>query len=802
MVEISTTTGKVSVERIDFDVHANIIRDLIHSQNGTVATALRELIMNAIDAGSKKCEVKLHRKGFSVIDWGNGFESEAAIKTYFKNFGEPHEEGDAEFGRFRIGRGQVMAFGKITWTSNYFAMAVDTRKNGFSFDFMSHRDLQWDGCRVDGTFYNELREREVYHIKEELQEFICFADIDVSFNGESLNSNIDNESWDVDDGDILIQWKSGNGIKIYSKGVFVKRIDAYRYGFEGRVVTRKALKLNMARNEVTDNDPLWERIAEHLSNRSRVIAKRKGKGGRIDAATRRSMIRLFLSGSLPSEDVLNFCMLKDCRGHSISVTNIVNSNLKLTISPEFGSRKAQSVATRRMAQVLDHDVLDEFGAGSLEGLIDKVIMILRENYSEKNYCVSRYMSLLYDKPIIDFKTVSSRLISDSLIHPRSKYTMREAAARNALQHGSNLMARDLSKILDRDINRRNIMLGVSDVADGWTNGSDTIVVAKHMLPYLDTLSRAGGFQMALLLLHEYLHDEDDSGSHQHDFEFMSLFHDIASSCRNDVLGCVGLGMYTRYLRELSKKNLDLPKKIKGEFAYPVINDVYRYVLTTKAKTITPVTKTVLGWLGLPYKKEKGNIVITVSRDDPLHCEFHFHFYRVVKRHGSDIKSFEHYQVLCGDYNSALKAFKNAVAGALELLAGFNDIEMGFFSKLADSSSIEDALAALCSAEVTGIKFITKDHYGEIRNTFNDKVDYTHAINNPFPNQSWGDNRSLQTHQSHADFSASKSKRLQYAKQIIEHAFMGLKDESERLELADILLNNKGKEEILSVAEIL
>ena len=37
----------------EFEVDKSIITDLIHAQNGTVSTALRELVMNAIDAGSK-----------------------------------------------------------------------------------------------------------------------------------------------------------------------------------------------------------------------------------------------------------------------------------------------------------------------------------------------------------------------------------------------------------------------------------------------------------------------------------------------------------------------------------------------------------------------------------------------------------------------------------------------------------------------------------------------------------------------------------------------------------------------------
>lgn len=592
-------------ERIDFAVHTNIIHDLVFAQNGTVATALRELVMNAQDAKSDRCEIILHRYGFSLIDWGNGFANEAEIKTYFKNFGEPHDKNDAQFGRFRIGRGQIMAFGKITWTSNRYSMTVDTKTQGFSFDFVDHKISMCEGCRVDGVFYQPLQPSELYRIRDELKSFVCFADMRIEFNGEQLNKDIHAEHWDVDDGDILIQWKNSGGIKIYNQGVFVKQLDAYRYGFEALVVTRSALTLNMARNEVSDNDPLWLRICEHLSTRAKKIAKRKGKSGRIDTATRRSMIRLFLTGDCSPGDTLDLCFLKDCRGHSVSLRAIAQNNLPLTIAPEAGSRKAESVASRRMAQVLDVSVLDEFGVDSLDALIETVICTLDEYYVEDNRSVPHTIRKLCNKDLAAFTDIAGRLVSDALLHPKSKHTLRESAARNALQYGSTLMARELSKEFNKQVKQRNILLGVSDIADGWTNGVDTIVIAKDMLPYLDTLSRAGGFQLAMLLLHEYLHDEDDSGSHQHDFEFMSQFHDLSSNSRHNILGCVGMGLYTRYLTELTKKNLALPKKIRSEFNYPIINNVHRYVLVTKDTTVTPLTKTILEWLNLPFKKRAG-----------------------------------------------------------------------------------------------------------------------------------------------------------------------------------------------------
>jgi len=67
-----------------FEVDTNIVHDLIHRQNGTISTALRELVMNALDAKSEKVEILLWSEGFEVKDNGDGFESEASIMRNFK----------------------------------------------------------------------------------------------------------------------------------------------------------------------------------------------------------------------------------------------------------------------------------------------------------------------------------------------------------------------------------------------------------------------------------------------------------------------------------------------------------------------------------------------------------------------------------------------------------------------------------------------------------------------------------------------------------------------------------------------
>ncbi|HRY04314.1 MAG TPA: ATP-binding protein, partial [Beijerinckiaceae bacterium] len=109
-----------AAERIAFTVDPAIIRSLIREQASTVEKAIAELVMNAVDAGADEIHIAVDQAGFTVRDNGRGFASRNEILTCFRRFGAPHVAGDATFGRFRIGRGQIMHWARCSWRSNTF----------------------------------------------------------------------------------------------------------------------------------------------------------------------------------------------------------------------------------------------------------------------------------------------------------------------------------------------------------------------------------------------------------------------------------------------------------------------------------------------------------------------------------------------------------------------------------------------------------------------------------------------------------------------------------------------------------
>ena len=115
-------------------LHPHIIFDIIQRQAGSLQKALLEGVMNSIDAGATSCAVTLAKDAFTVSDDGRGFASQDEINQFFETFGTPHEGNDPDrFGTFRIGRGQMMAFGVVQYDSGPFTMCVDIRGRGVDY---------------------------------------------------------------------------------------------------------------------------------------------------------------------------------------------------------------------------------------------------------------------------------------------------------------------------------------------------------------------------------------------------------------------------------------------------------------------------------------------------------------------------------------------------------------------------------------------------------------------------------------------------------------------------------------------
>jgi len=102
-----------------------------------------------------------------------------------------------------------------------------------------------------------------------------------------------------------------------------------------------------------------------------------------------------------------------------------------------------------------------------------------------------------------------------------------AQERNALEALRDIdtgVARAMGEALGRKIATRTLHAGESDAYDAWTDGDRAIWIERKKLDAAGASGAPGMLTVIMLLIHEYLHDTSDAGSHAHDEAFVQDFH--------------------------------------------------------------------------------------------------------------------------------------------------------------------------------------------------------------------------------------------------------------------------------------
>lgn len=490
-------------EKRVFKVHPQLLFDVIQRQAGTLTKALCEGVMNSVDAGSTAVSVELAGDHATISDDGKGFCSREEIELFFETFGQPHKPGDAVYGTFRMGRGQMFSFGRNRWRSGQFAMDVDIKGRGLDYD-LTEIGKEQKGCEIRIDLYKPLMLLQCREIADELRRFVRYVPVPVAVDGQRINRDPAKEKWDLVDDDAYYKFSQGR-LSFYNLGVFVNDSRAHSLGIGGIVVTKKQLRLNFARNDVlSDECPVWRRVAKVL--RARADKNIGAKRGSLNAEERALLARRLRAGELSGEAARAAAVFQDCTGRWLTIANLSGMmhayGRKITAGPK-GS-KAEKVQKAKLAVALNADLFDEFfGVDDLDELIKKVI--------KPHAGCWNYKSVPLDTLAPNY---SERR---DIIPPRDWTPAEEIVMTVCAQLG----APDFS-------DRRKIILGDADDAEGWTDGSSFIAIARNFLKGKDIASPTTWTAIALLLCHEYSHaDASTSATHVHSPEFYESFHDGA-----------------------------------------------------------------------------------------------------------------------------------------------------------------------------------------------------------------------------------------------------------------------------------
>lgn len=348
----NTPASPTETERRAFQVHPNIIHDLIRRQAGTIDKAVLECVMNAIESNSTRIDVTLTKTHVSIVDNGHGFRTRDEVLAAFEVFGKSDERKaeNKRFARFQLGRGQAFVFGRTTYRTNGFEMVVDINNDTQSnLGYELHEDLERvPGCHVTVELYERLTEFDINDVKKHIKRAVQYVDVATYLNGEQINIDPATEKWtDETESAYYKITKSAPKLTVYNLGVFVE--ETHEFGVGGILVSKRQLDLNMARNQVLRTDPVFREIKKEFRAKTTTDFLSKSSYTAEDGET---LIAMFQRGDIMPWRMRTLRFLRDTNGKRRTIDELTGKTFSLDVK---NSAKADKVMrTDPKIVVLDH----------------------------------------------------------------------------------------------------------------------------------------------------------------------------------------------------------------------------------------------------------------------------------------------------------------------------------------------------------------------------------------------------------------------------------------------------------------
>ncbi|KND56878.1 hypothetical protein BSCH_02475c [Candidatus Paraburkholderia schumanniana] len=478
--------------QLPFELDPQIIHHIIYSQAGSIGKAIIELLMNSVDARATAVQLSMTKEGFECSDDGNGFAGREDVIRYFGRFGTPHEEGDATYGRFRLGRGQIMAHASTIWRSNEWQMTVDTRVMGYNYD-LEQLEQARPGCSISGRWYEPLTDSELMSAVQEIRDLVRYTPVSVELNGRVITHDPRTKRWDAEDEFAWYRAKEDGAVSIYNQGVLVRHDPGHMWGAGRLIVSKKAIALNVSRTEILRKTcPVWKAIAKQFGTLADDVRSRLGEHRKTEASREKSA-RALLAGDpnivqiyekeevitlLPGKRNLTMqAFLRKCRYSH----NKRQGNRFTVVENGFDVPKGEAIAREGIAVVVHPKTLERFGCYNAHDLLDCVDRIHANICEDVEKNGTRFWGLdtLELPELVNFTTLRDAFVErTALVTERDaldKETRRAwTALRTILHHYAAVLTGGERRYHGSPIARGGksfqILLGESNTAEAWTDG--------------------------------------------------------------------------------------------------------------------------------------------------------------------------------------------------------------------------------------------------------------------------------------------------------------------------------------------
>jgi len=541
------------VEERSLQMDPKLLLDVIERQAGTLHKGFLEGAMNSNEAFANKTWVYYIQKGSEekdiaiIRDNGFGILKKQELIDHFEIFGKPHTaDENTRWKQFRMGRGQLFAYGKNVWRTNTFKMTVDIKNWGLNYKLEENLP-QFDGCDITIELYDKHIGSYPYYsienLKDEFRKQVKYMEEEIYFNDERVNTPASQLKWDYEDKNAYYLFHIGNCVSIYNLGAFTTDVSSYVAGLTGIVVSKEQLKVNFARNDIQHNCPIYKEIQEVLRVNRKKIAKNTRKN--LNDYERVALIRDFRDGNQDFKDVSALKLFRTIQGKHLSFNDIKKINVNWGFA-STSNRKFDRIMEMGMGVFFDEGILNELSYCGEEKRFFHWVLGLTNDFNDMYNVYFRDGTPVGYKEKRKWKKFFD-LYKDSTVLSKGIRTYYNFIPDKELSKKE----RRILKVI-QDFNcweGRIIRLGNSDTANAWTDGSTYICINRDYLNrsyyYSSSVNR-----LMVTLAHEMAHSIDSSESHVHGPHFYERMVEILSS---DMSPTIFNGVFNQKVRQAQRQ---------------------------------------------------------------------------------------------------------------------------------------------------------------------------------------------------------------------------------------------------------
>lgn len=522
------------MEQHEFETDKNLIVHFIKSQAGSLSKALLEYVQNSGDAKATQVAITIDRDGFTVVDDGEGMPTRELILEVFNRFGFDHSNHDRQWGRFGLGRAQGWNYAKTLFKTHNFALDVDIRERGLKW--LLHTDCKHQpGLVIEGKFYEPLSAVDQADTIRDMARMCRYLDMSVIINGEQVNRAPSTQKWTEECDSYYLSANDSNYLHVYNMGVFVCDIYAGQAGVGGTIVTKAghALTLNVARNDIMRNAcTVWPAISKRL----REIGQQRA-GAASPTQRKTDADRDFMASRTadPAEaNAFEGAMFTLSTGRHITLQRmelLCRGGATLTTAVR-GNSIAERLYRAGSAIPLAEVTLERFGVRDISGFKAELLRRLKSNHSmtaaiARSWWMHPYKNIETAEVCETIEGCKGYKKLDARIIPDNELSKADLDTLRAIRSMSYAIAKQVEAALEStSVEPRDIVMGQSGDALAYTDGETYIAVVDTFVKACVRDGLGGFHRLANVLVHEYIHNTADVGSHSHDPEFMETFHEV------------------------------------------------------------------------------------------------------------------------------------------------------------------------------------------------------------------------------------------------------------------------------------